>query len=461
MNRLLITGLLALAAAMHAQPLDVHVGVAQSAVIDYEGDVKRVAIADPAIAEAVVISTREVLVNGKKAGATSLIVWMGDTRASYTVHVTPSDTRLQTIRRELADEFGAGKVSLTTEGETVFLRGTVKDLVSADRAAAIGSSLGKVVNLLQVAVPQGDRQVLLKVKFANLSRVAVSELGMNLISTGAANTPGAITTQQFNPPLPKLVQGNDAVFTISDALNIFLFRPDLNLGATIKALQSRRLLEVLAEPNVLAIDGSPASFLAGGEFPYPVVQSVGTGLNAVTILFREFGIRLRFQPTITPRGTIRLHVAPEVSALDYANGLVYQGFQIPGLSVRKVDTEIELKQGQSFAIAGLLDNRLTETLSRVAGLSDIPLLGRLFRSRAVSREKTELLVMVTPELVEPIPAGQPLPEIQMPREFLKEGAQEVPGTPATSTAKPDEPAVLPFEQLKAEQARTTDAKQTR
>jgi pilus assembly protein CpaC len=168
------------------------------------------------------------------------------------------------------------------------------------------------------------------------------------------------------------------------------------------------------------MDGKEASFLAGGEFPYPVVQSSVGGVSNVTIQFREFGIRLNFTPTITPRGTIRLEVAPEVSTLDYVNGLTYQGFNIPGLSVRRVKTEIEVENNQSFAIAGLLDNRVTDLLSKVPGLGDIPLFGKLFQSRATTKNNSELLVVVTPELVQPIPAGDPVPSLPFPKPFLND-----------------------------------------
>ena len=236
---------------------------------------------------------------------------------------------------------------------------------------------------------------------------------------------------------------------MSDALNLFLFRRDLNVGATVRALQNRRLLEVLAEPNVLAINGKPASFLAGGEFPYPTLQGGGAGLGAVTIQFREFGIRITFLPVVTPNGTIRLKVTPEVSSLDFANGLVFQGFTIPGLNVRKVQTEIELETGQSFAIGGLLDNRITENLSKVPGLGDIPLLGKLFQSRSVNKNNTELLVLVTPEVVRPIPADQPKPEIEFPKtDFMTD--HKAPRTPGMAVTGPV-PVKRPQESIPIEQ----------
>jgi pilus assembly protein CpaC len=187
---------------------------------------------------------------------------------------------------------------------------------------------------------------------------------------------------------------------------------------------------------VLAINGRTASFLAGGEFPYPTLQGGGGGLGAVTIQFREFGVRINFTPVITPRGTIRLQVTPEVSSLDFANGLIFQGFNIPALSTRRVQTEIELENGQSFVIGGLLDNRMTETLSKIPGLANIPLLGKLFQSRSVSRNNTELLVLVTPELVRPLPAGQPVPEVKMDKTFLSGTAKKAPQQPGMDVTGP-------------------------
>jgi pilus assembly protein CpaC len=234
---------------------------------------------------------------------------------------------------------------------------------------------------------------------------------------------------------------------LSQALNVFLFNSNINLGATIQALQARNVLQILAEPNVLAMNGRPASFLAGGEFPFPNLQGGGAGLGAVTIQFREFGVRINFVPTLTPRGTIHMQVTPEVSSLDFANGLVFQGFTIPALSTRRVSTEVELSDGQSFAIGGLLDNRTTEALTKIPGLGDIPFFGKLFRSRNLSKNNTELLVLVTPEIVRPIPAGQPLPDLKRPTPLME------PNTSSAAPRTPAEPAVaattesIPMEEL--------------
>ena len=395
----------------------------KSFVIDTAADLERVAVATEDIVEAVAVTKREIVLNGKAPGETSVIVRLrnGGARQSYDVRVEPSAAKVEMLRQRLKTEFGSA-IEADVDDKTVLLRGQVKNQAEGEKAMAIAGILGKPVNLMTVATPPAEPQVLLKVRFADIDRTASIGLGANLFSTGAGNTSGSLTTQQFSAPTPGVINKVNETFTLSNALNVFLFRPDLNLGATIQALEAKGLVQILAEPNVLATAGKQASFLAGGEFPYPVVQSSAAGANNVTILFREFGIRLNFTPAVTPRGTIRLEVAPEVSSLDYANGLTYQGFNIPGISVRRVKTEIELENNQSFAIAGLLDNRVTENLSKVPGLGNIPLLGKLFQSESIVRNHSELLVVVTPELVLPIPAGAVPPAVAMPKEFLKGGA---------------------------------------
>src|SRR5579863_6429959 len=403
---------------------ELSVTVGKSVLVDSPQIIERISVANGDLAEAVAITPREVLINGKAPGETSLIVWQqGGNRLFFDLTVQRNESRIDDIRREMATEMGNQNVTLSVDGDTVFVRGTVQDLTTAQRAVQIASTLGRPVNLLKVNVPGTDAQILLKVRFADVDRSATQQLRLNLFSTGATGSVGTVTTGQFPSAqvLPQIGAPGSPVtttLTLSNALNIFLFRPDLNLGATIAALQSRNLLQILAEPNVLAINGRSASFLAGGEFPFPNLQGGGAGLGAVTIQFREFGVRINFTPTITPRGTIRLLVAPEVSSLDFANGLIFQGFTIPALSTRRVTTEIELDEGQTFAIGGLLDNRDTETYNRVPGLGDIPFFGKLFRSRQITKSNSELLVMVTPELVRPIPKDAPRPDLKMPGPFL-------------------------------------------
>lgn len=438
-------------------PNELFVTVGKSVVVNSALPIERVSVGFGDIAEATAVAPTEVLVNGKAAGQTSLILWQqGGGKLFFDVTVQPSQfvstSRADVIRREINKELPGQKIDINVENDLIFLRGTVKDVTSADRAVAIASASGKPVNLLYVNVPPPETQILLKVRFASVDRNVSNQLGINLFSTGATNTIGRVTTGQFSPPTLSSgsstgggggggggggVTSNGVTATLTDALNLFFFRPDLNLGATIQALQQKGVVEVLAEPNVLAENGKQASFLAGGKFPYPVVQggNVG-GSTAVSIQFAQFGVLLNFIPTVTPRGTIRLQVAPEVSALDYANGVNISGFTVPGISVRNVSTEVELSEGQSFAIGGLLDNRENETFSKIPFIGDIPILGKFFQSKTKNRTNTELMIIVTPQIVRPIPAGQPVPLPNYPVPFLPPNSTTAMATPGQNVTGP-------------------------
>ncbi len=432
--------------AQQTAPSELFVGINKSNVLENAVGVKRISVANPEVAEAVAVSQTEVLINGKAQGDTSLVLWdLKGQRTMFTVHVTVNDSKPDAVRAELTRELSGQDVSFDFSHGTVFLRGLVNDITAADRATAIASTLGKVVNLLNVKIPEAEPQILLKVRFANVDRTAAQQLGLNIVSTGATNTIGGITTGQFGQQPTFDFTKDPFTTTFNDLLNVFLLRRDLNLAAEIQALEQKQVVQILAEPNLLTVSGRPASFLAGGEFPYPTLQGGGAGVGQITIQFREFGIRIHFEPTITPRGTIRLAVTPEVSSLDYANGLTVSGYTVPGLDTRRVQTEVDLESGQSFVIAGLLDNRTTENLSKIPGLGDIPLLGKLFQSRTVQKTNTELLVLVTPELVRPIPSGEKPPAMNMPKQFLKGTAQTAPQNPTDKTNHPPSKTSLPIE----------------
>jgi pilus assembly protein CpaC len=435
------------AATLWAQddtPRELSVTVGKALLVDSPVMIQRIAVGNSEVAEATATTPQEILVNGKAPGETTLIVWqVGGNRLIFDLTVLKSSVRLDSVRRELRTQFPDQDIQVDLNGETPVIKGVAKDLTSAQHALDLVKTLGNPVNLLRVLVPPADAQILIKVKFADVDRSAQQQLGLNLFSTGATNTIGAVSTQQFSPPslTGTVGQGTPPALTLTNALNLFLFRPDLNLGATIQALQSNNLLQILAEPNVLALNGKQASFLEGGEFPFPTLQGGGGGLGQVTIQFREFGVRITFTPTVTPRGTIHMIVQPEVSSLDFANGLVFNGFNIPSIDSRKVSTEVELGDGQTFAIGGLLDNRVTQNLSKIPGLSAIPLLGKLFQSRSVTKSNTELLVMVTPEIVRPIPVGQPIPGLNYPQPFLKPNTPgDVTQTPGPGVTGPPPPA---------------------
>jgi pilus assembly protein CpaC len=312
------------------------------------------------------------------------------------------------------------------------LSGHVSDETVATRAGKIAEAYSKnVVNVLTFG-PKGAQEVLLEVKFAEVDRTAILQYGFNIFAPGLGNTIGTIQTGQFgsvaihNTATTTTTSGGSTTTTttptaptvnISDFLNVFITRTDLNIGAVIKALQAKNLLQILAEPNLIAVNGKEASFLAGGEFPFPIVQP-SQGFNAVTIQFKEFGVKLRFTPVIMPSGNIHLKVVPEVSTLDFTNALQISGFLIPALSTRRADTEFELQDGQSFVIAGLMDNRVTNLVNKVPGLGDIPILGTFFKSKSVQKSNAELMVLCTVKKV--APAVQPTALPNNPEPFLKD-----------------------------------------
>ena len=383
------------------QSLDLTVG--KSLLLDSILPMERVSVGLGGFAEVTAVGPSEVMLSGKAPGETSLIIWQDDgSKLYYDVAVRPSrflaNNRIELVDHQIQEELPGQNVHLTMQDDTLFLRGQVKDVTSAERAYSIASTLGKAVNLLYVDVPPAEQQILLRVKFASVDRDFSQQLGVNLFSTGAANTMGSVGTEQFNPPSFTNPAGTSPVTsTLSDALNLFLFRPDLNLGATLKLLESRGLLEVLAEPNVLAQNGKQASFVAGGEFPYPVVQGS------------------------------------------------------TGITLRKLDTAVELNEGQSFAIGGLLDNRVTDTIDKVPFLGDLPILGKFFQSKSHEKENTELIVIVTPEIVAPVPAGAAPPAVKYPDKFLPPNSNNPMTTPGAEVtgAKPPAPPppAVPVETL--------------
>jgi len=203
------------------------------------------------------------------------------------------------------------------------------------------------------------------------------------------------------------------LLTLSNPLNLLYYNSGLNVGAAIEALENKQILQILAEPTITAMSGQKASFLSGGEFPFPVVQGGTGGFTSVTVQFRPYGVKLDFTPVVTPEGTIQLKVAPEVSALDYTNSVTISGYTIPALDTRRAETEVELKSGQSFAISGLLDHRTTDMLEKTPGISDIPVLGALFKSKNISHSVVELVVIVTATVVDPLSQSAPPKEPKM------------------------------------------------
>jgi len=404
-----------------AAPLRVMVG--KSLLINTTERIKRVSVTDSATASVQPITPTQILVHGKTPGEVSLLIWDELERSrSFDLRV---DVDVSACSAEEHRVFPDEQISVTPSRSAIVLSGHVSTEDVAKRAAELaGAYSPRVVNVLTFG-PVGAQEVLLQVKFAEVDRSALNQMGVNFISTGAANTLGTVTTGQFGGVGPQTLTPSTSggtttttANTISNVLNLFVFRPDINFGAVIEALETKNLLQILAEPNLIAVNGKEASFLAGGQFPFPIVQP-GAGFTAVTISFKEFGVRLQFTPEIKPNGNIHLKVAPEVSTLDFANALTISGFTVPALSTRKAETEFELQDGQSFVIAGLMDNRVTDIYNKIPGLGDIPILGNFFRSRSALKSHSELMVLCTVRRVSP--TTEPPEPPKDPKPFMDNG----------------------------------------
>lgn len=404
----------------------------RSRVLMTDFDVTRIAITNPDIADAVVVQPREILVDGKAAGTVSLIIWGDAQRIQYDIVVDPGVTTLQQTLQQL---FPGEDIRVAVNEDATILSGEVSSntiMLRAAEVAAGTSAKRRVINLLQLPGGAESQQVMLQVRFAEVNRRALTELGASLFALRERFV-GRTTTQQY--AAPDFDEDEGLIF--SDFLNLFFFDFKEGVGGVIKALQSSGHFQSLAEPNLIAYNGQEASFLAGGEFPVPIVQGI---TNTVTIQWKEFGIRLNFTPTIAG-DVIRLKVRPEVSSLDFGNGLTLEGFRIPALITRRAETDVELRDGQSFAIAGLLNNIAQDDSAAVPFLSRIPIIGALFRSRADRRDQTELMVLITPRLVRPLDPDEVPSLPTSPGRFLPpghEGAAPVPRGEAV-----DAPAMAP------------------
>jgi pilus assembly protein CpaC len=400
-----------------AAPLRVMVG--KSLLINTTERLKRVSVTDPSVADTLVVTPTQVLVNGLAPGEVSLLIWDELERSrSFDLRV---DVDISAASEEMHRLFPNEQINVTPSRSAIVLSGHVTTEDVSKHAGALASAYSKnVVNVLTFG-PVGAGEILLEVKFAEVDRTALTQLGVNLFSTGSGNTLGSTGTGQFGGTKTGIINdttgANDNPFlsqtTISSALNLFFFNPQVHLGAVIQALQTKNLLQILAEPNLVAVDGKEASFLAGGEFPFPVVQPGAGGISTVTVQFREFGVRLKFTPVIQPNGSIHLHVVPEVSTLDFTNAVTVSGTTIPAISTRKADTEFELQDGQSFVIAGLMDNRVTDLYNKVPWLGDVPILGNFFKSKSAQKSNSELMVLCTVRRVTPnvqSPKGPAMPE---------------------------------------------------
>jgi pilus assembly protein CpaC len=397
-----------------------HILVGHSVVIRTDARLKRVLVGNPAVVTTATTAANELVVTAIASGSSSVVLWQEDNKSR--ILEVFGDVDVSLLREAVARGFPNEQIQVEAEENRIVLTGVATAVPVADQIAKMAVPFSKeVVNSIRIALPGRQKQILLKVRFAQVDRSKLSAFGINLFSTAGGKFLSSGSTQQFSPP--QLVKNDtsgsssgsgtgvpSSTIGLSDLLNLFIFRPDIDLGATIKDLEQRNVLQILAEPNLLAANGEPARFLAGGELPYPVVSGVA-GANTVTVQFKPFGVRLEFTGIIQDDNTIRLKVYPEVSSLDFGNAVTINGFVLPAIATRHAETTVELRNGQSFGIAGLLDQRTTALYSKVPGIGDIPILGLLFRSKSISRTNSELVVMVTPSIIDPASAENPPPEL--------------------------------------------------
>jgi pilus assembly protein CpaC len=380
----------------------VSVSKGASALLVNTTAIQRFSIGDPTVAEAVVVSPTEVLINGKALGTTSLFLWDNAGAIKlYSIEVTADAAGME---RYLASVLEGEHVDVVASGNVVTLSGTVRDASVANRAVEIAKGSGATI-VDNLTTPEAV-QVMLNVRFAEVNKSVLKQFRSQIATLNPHKLDDNGNWQGASNTVPP---GNTGAGGFSDGIvDVGLFNANASIELLIRALQSKGDFRSLAEPNLITLPGKEASFLAGGEFPYPAVQG-GGGSGSVSIVFKEFGIRLKFLPTITRNGSIRLKVMPEVSSLDFSNPLVFGGFTIPSILSRRAETEVEMKNGQYLAIAGLMDNTLTDNATKIPILGDLPILGQFFRSKDARQNRTELLVLVSPKLVLPSDTPAPLP----------------------------------------------------
>ena len=377
--------------------IPVNVLVGQSKLITFSSAIERFSVSNPEIAEAVLVGGNQVVVNGKAFGQINFIAWEKGT-GRFLVFDVYVRTNLSLIDSQIRALFPKDDIRLSQANGSVVLSGQVSDPRIATQAEAVVQAAGfKTVNLLESPV-KNLSQVQLLVRVAEVNRSKMRELGTSYLYQ---SSPGSGAFASGGGPSTLSNATNGILTSAFSGLNLFVLGG--NMATMIKAMQTNGALRALAEPNLIAMNGQEASFLAGGEFPIPILQGgSSTQGSSVTIVFKEYGVRLNFKPTIIDEDHIRLELEPEVSTLDFANGVRFDGFVIPALRTRRAKTGVELRDGQSFALAGLLDNNETQSLSKIPGLGDIPILGNLFRSKQFQKNESELMFIVTAQMVQPV-----------------------------------------------------------
>lgn len=387
------------------ETIAVNVLVGQSRVINFDRPVGRFSVSNPEIAEAVLVTPDQVLVNGKAFGQVNFIAWE-QTGGQFLVFDVFVRANLSLIDSQVRALFPKDDIRLSQANGSVVLSGSVSNAaVSAQVQSVVEAANFKVVNMLTSPISNAT-QVQLQVRVAEVNRTKLRDYGTSFTSLPQGGTGGYFNSGNGPSIIDKVGTSPAGVspldLILAPALNLFVFNRQINTGAFLRMLRQEGAFRELAEPNLIAMNGSQASFLAGGEFPVPVIQNLGGGSGAITIVWKEYGIRLNFKPTIIDEDHIRLELEPEVSTIDFTNGVRFNGFVVPALRTRRAKTGLELQDGQSFALAGLLDNTETKTLSRIPIVSDIPILGALFKSKSFEKKETEIMFIVTAHMVKPV-----------------------------------------------------------
>ncbi len=385
------------------EPIAVNVLVGQSRVINFDRPVGRFSVSNPEIAEAVLVTPDQVLVNGKAFGQVNFIAWE-QTGGQFLVFDVFVRANLSLIDSQIRALFPKDDIRLSQANGSVVISGSVANSATAAQVQSVIEAANfKTVNMLTSPV-SGATQVQLQVRVAEVNRTKLRDYGTSFSALPKGGTGGYVNSGNGPSVLGDVVTspaGAALDMILQPALNLFIFNRQINTGAMLRMLRQEGAFRELAEPNLIAMNGQQASFLAGGEFPVPVLQ-MGNNGTGITIVWKEYGIRLNFKPTIIDEDHIRLELEPEVSTIDFTNGVRFNGFVVPALRTRRAKTGVELRDGQSFALAGLLDNTETKTLSRVPLVSEIPVIGALFKSKSFEKKETELMFIVTAHMVKPV-----------------------------------------------------------
>lgn len=390
-------------------PGQLHLLVGHSLLLRTDTRMKRVYVSNPKAVDSVTATPNELLLTAKEPGSSSVVVW--DEAGHSTITTVSADVDVDALKGALAQAFPGEPLEVAAQEDHVQLAGVLRSQAEVDAAVRLAGGYAKQVsNSIRLAPPH-VKEVQLKVRFIEVDRIKLAQFGVNFFS-GGKNTSQISSSLATGLTQTASATGLSSSLNTANPMNLFLYNSQFNVGLALADLEQKQVAQLLAEPTITALSGEEASFISGGEFPFPVVQSQNNSV-VVTVEFKPYGVKLNFTPTINPDGTIRLKVAPEVSALDYTNEVTISGYTIPAISVRRAQTEVELKDGQSFAISGLLDRRVTDQLSKTPGIASVPILGELFHSKNKNLSVIELILVVTPVVVDPLTTTPAVTEPKM------------------------------------------------